>query len=614
VKDKKILRQLLTITKIVVYITIVTHLSRNLSLAENIPLEPVVISSSKIEKEGDSARVPLRSQDSIFFGKKVQSYFSVPSILSKYSLTDTRTRGPYGVQTDVSLRGATFEESLVLLGGVSINDPKSGHHNMDLPVTVYDIERIDLTYGPASSVYGSGALGGALNIIPKEPGDKPGFSAHSSAGSWDFYSGAASMTIPFKNFRNRTSLEWKRSSGYMPETEFDAMTVSSRSMIDFEEGELDIFTGYLTKKFGADSFYSSVYPNEEESVNTGLLITKGKIKKDKVSFLPVFYLKRLQDKFILDRNRRRFSRNDHTTYLFGGEVASQVETPLGDVLFGAGVGNEEITSTNLGDRSRTKTNVFAEYEYDILNFLVNSSIRYDYYSTFGSEFSPSVNVGYEILPYLKIRSGVSRGFRAPTFTDLYYSSPANMGNPDLKPEKAWTYDAGINYFAKGMEIDSSIFLRNTEKAIDWTRTGVSTIWEAENIGEFDMYGIETSFRLNLDTIPAKIAVKYGYLEGLDKKGITSKYILKYLRHNLNFYAEVSLPFDIKQDFNFSFRKRIGDDEYYLLDSTLSKEFELEKGKMNLFIRFSNLFDTDYADQGDVEMPGFGIFGGANVEF
>ena len=243
----------------------------------------------------------------------------------------------------------------------------------------------------------------------------------------------------------------------------------------------------------------------------------------------------------------------------------------------------------------------------------------DYYSTFGFEFSPSVNVGYKVLPVFTIKGGAARAFRAPTFTDLYYSSVANKGNPDLKPEKAWIYDVGFDYTLPGAVISGAIFLRNTEDVIDWTREGSSTAWQAENIGEFDMYGMEGSLKVEFEklikTSPLKtMTVKYGYLEGLDKKGITSKYVLEYLKHNLNINMEYVLPFGITNELVLSFRKRIGKEEYLLLDSTFYKDIELKKGKITLFTKLDNIFNTAYSEQGDIGMPGFGIFAGASAKF
>jgi len=635
VKDKFFLFYLLTQRKILVYILLVLFIVPSSSASgeesaqgSSVKLEPVIVTSSRIHS-GDQ-RLPIRSQDTIVLEKdETVSHFSIPSILKEFSLTDVRTRGPYGVQADISLRGAPFEENLVLFEGISLNDPKSGHHNMDLPFTLYDVKRIDITHGPASSAYGSGALGGAINFVPRKPGDKIGFFASSSTGWWDFYSGLASLNVPLGPLKSRASVEWKRSTGFAPETEFDTLTASSFSRVEADDAELDVFMGYLTKKFGAGSFYSSRYPDEEESINTGLFIAKGRMEKGNISVAPSFYFKRLQDKFILDRNRPSFSRSDHTTYLYGGEVNSEIRTSFGNLVLGGLLGKEEVSSTSLGGHSRLKNSAFLEYEGRILNLILNGSFRTDCYSTFGSYYSPSANIAYEVFPAflgedygnheLSVRAGIARSFRAPTFTELYYSSPANRGNSELKPETAWSYEAGLDYATYGINVKGTAFLRNTENIIDWTKESPSSsVWQSENIGEFDIWGLEGSlafdFQKLLKTPLKKIALRYAYLEGLDKKGITSKYVLEYLKHNLGLNLEYELPFGLTQEFSFSFRKRIGSEKYFLLDSTINKDVKFETGKASFFINFSNIFNTEYTEQGDIKMPGFAAYCGASVEF
>ncbi|MBL7155874.1 MAG: TonB-dependent receptor [Candidatus Omnitrophica bacterium] len=618
---KKILAYLLTICKTLVYIVAILHSFSGTAFSEeSIRLEPVVVTAKKQDEKNVDFQVSSDRKDSITVdGKEAASNFSVSELLKKFSLADVRTRGPYGVQSDISLRGAPFEENLVLLYGIGLNDPKSGHHNMDLPLTLYDTEKIDVEYGSLSAIYGSGAIGGAINIIPRQPQDKLGFFVSSATGPWDFYTGAASLNIPAGPLKNRTSVEWKRSTGFAPETEFDTLIASSHSVAEFGNTKFETFLGYLTKKFGASNFYSDLYPNEEESINTGLLITKAEIKEEGVSILPVFYWKRLQDKFILDRNRRDFYRNDHTTNIYGGEIKSRVETSIGNVSFGVVVGNEDISSTSLGSHYRIKNGSFLGYESRFGNLLLDARCRLDYYSTFGLQFSPSLRLGYEITPNFFLKGGAGRAFRVPTFTELYYSSPANIGNPDLKPETGWTYDTGLSYKTRGMILSGTIFLRNTEGVIDWTRRAPQDAWRTENIGDFDIYGIETSFTFEFEefikSAPLKsIALKYAYLESTDKKGITSKYVLEYLKHNLTALLKCELPFGFTQEINFSFRKRIGSKRYFLLDSTIYKDVGLKKGKMTCFVKLSNIFDTRYKEQGEVEMPGFAVFGGGSVKF
>ena len=176
-RNKKNLRFLSTITKTLVYILpLIFTFFYNAKAEESIELEPVIVSATRISQEEPSERFEIRSSDSIMFeDDEASHYTSASQALKTHTLTDVRTRGPYGVQADISLRGAPFEENLVLLDGVSLNDPQTGHHNMSLPFTLYDIERVDVTYGPASSVYGSGAMGGALNFVTKKPSDKLSF-------------------------------------------------------------------------------------------------------------------------------------------------------------------------------------------------------------------------------------------------------------------------------------------------------------------------------------------------------------------------------------------------------------------------------------------------------
>lgn len=613
-----------TLFLLLVYIATSTY---ELAAADDkkVKLKPVVVTSSRIYSQDEGLRLSTRCEETLPMDtEEGESFLSVPGALEEVTLVDTRTRGPYGIQSDISIRGAPFEENLVLLDGISVNDPQTGHHNMDLPITLYDIEKIDITYGPASSVYGSGAFGGALNIIPKAPRDTLNIHAASTTGSWDFYSGSASINLPLKNIKSRSSVEWKRGSGFKPETEFNALTASSYTEGSFGGANGSLFLGYLTKKFGADSFYSNIYDNEEESVNTGIIIAKSEIPAEcregyQMKITPAIYWKRLQDKFILDRNRPFFSRNDHTTNLYGGEISSAIDAPFGSAAYGAGAGAETIESTNLGNRSRVKANAFLEYEARILNFLLNTGIRFDYYSTFKDEFSPALGVAYELLPGFSVRARAAHAFRVPTFTELYYRTPANIGNPNLEPETAWNYEVGAEIKKEFFYVKTDVFLRDSSGVIDWTRAVPTSLWRAENIGEFNIYGVEVFFGLDFEKIYGKnffkkFDLKYSYLESTEKKGIISKYVLEYLKHDLNLRLECNLPFGFKEYFDFRFKKRVGSDHYFLFDSVITRPVKLGNNSMNLFIRLDNIFNTAYCEQGDIEMPGRAIYGGASVEF
>ena len=78
---------------------------------------------------------------------------------------DIRQRGPLGAQADISIRGGTFDQTLILLNGGNITDPQTGHHNLDLPIDVESIERIEILQGPSAKSFGPNAFNGAINII-----------------------------------------------------------------------------------------------------------------------------------------------------------------------------------------------------------------------------------------------------------------------------------------------------------------------------------------------------------------------------------------------------------------------------------------------------------------
>lgn len=570
-----------------------------------VTVRPVMVTASRLE--GDEALPVTRGVD------------RERSLSFRSSLVDARTRGPRGVQDDISMRGAPFEETLVLLDGVRMNDPQTGHFTMDIPVTRFDLEAIDVIYGPQSAYYGSSGMGGTVSLRRRRPDEKLRVRAEVEGGQYDYYRGTARLDIPLGPVGNSVSFEGARSGGYRAETEFNKVTLNYTMTMDFEKTSLDFMFGYLKKDFGADSFYSDVYENEEEHTDTRLFKLDLTYYGDEVTIRPIIHYRRHWDKFILDRNRPDWSVNFHKNYTAGGELSVSMDAPFGALVYGAEVAGEEIESTSLGDRKRDRFAFFFEDRIDLEKVTVDLGARIDNYSSFGWEVNPQAGIGYAVGETVTLRASAGRSFRAPTFTELYYRTAANVGNPDLDPESAWTFDAGMDYTGKGCTVSVTPFVRLSENMIDWTREGGSKVWQSQNIGSIDLYGLEAlaAFR-NPEGSPipllGTITVKYGYNEAFRKKGITSKYVLRYLLHNLLMRAEFVLPYDITGEFEISLKKRIGDEHYYLLNSRIYKDF-LHKGmKSSFFIAADNLLDTDYTEVGQVSMPGLWITAGVGVEF
>lgn len=543
---------------------------------------------------------------------------SLPELLGYIAGIDVRRRGVEGIQADISMRGSTFEQVLILVDGIKVSDPQTGHHNMDIPLTLADIERIEVLHGQGSSIYGPNAFGGVINIITKKPEDRKG-EVSFVQGENSLSAGNLSFSFPWRDSAHTFSLERKESSGYQYNTDFDILTSYYRSTIETSFAPFDFFIGHTDKEFGADSFYSNLYPDQWEETETTLASLSSRLGNDKVIFEPKLYWRRHWDKFILDRTDPDTFINHHTTYVYGSELDLHINSSWGKLVLGGEIGEETIESTNLGDHSRTRQALFAGFQPEIgNNFWLDMGMRGDYYKGWGWEGSPSVGLGYRVRPALKLRTSAGRSFRVPTYTELYYQSPANIGNPDLKPEESWSYDVGFDWTGNGFSWATTIFRREGDNLIDWVRDSSSDPWEAKNIGEVDTDGLEILFKMNPgefyeSSCFSEMSLGYAYLNSYGPEdSLQSKYVFDYLRHQVSLGLKRSLPFKIHQTWKLSYEDRVSGDNYFLLDTRISKQ--LEGRNIEIFIDGTNLFNASFEEVGGVPMPGRWILGGLKIEF
>jgi len=595
-----------------------------ISPAEEVPaaedgllLPAIVISSSKIPEQR-----PLRNVTYITSGAFDDTAGSaITDMASGLHSLDVRRRSPCGVQADLNIRGATFEQSAVLINGLRMNDPQTAHHNTDIPFTAMDLERLELLHGGGSALYGPDAFGGALNIITKRPRGRH-VRAEFGFGRDDYMREAVSITQPTGPVGNRVSFERSRSSGHTEASDFEITTFSFDSLLEGESGELEIIGGYSYKDFGASTFYSSLYPKEGEYTDTRTLIARGRFAKDAISVEPKFYYRRHWDRFILDRDRRFWMRNTHKTYTSGAEVQLTVETGAGAVILGADISRDKIDSTNLRKHERNRWAMLAGYNYGMpCGFAMNADLRADRFSGFGWELSPSLELGYELNDRTRLRSSVNRSYRIPSFTDLYYVSPANIGNERLKAERAWSYEGGFDYEGDFFKASATLFKRHARDVIDWTRDDAAEAWTAENRGGIETFGAETLFKLRAaefcgGLFSCGVSAGYDFIHSeKDSSGRRfSKYALDYLKHNLHVKADSRMPLGIKGMVKFSFRERAGGQPYFLLDAGACKEARIAGFEVEIYAEAVNLFNTSYSEISGVPMPGLGLFGGARAGF
>ncbi|HUB31401.1 MAG TPA: TonB-dependent receptor, partial [Bryobacteraceae bacterium] len=225
---------------------------------------------------------------------------------------------------------------------------------------------------------------------------------------------------------------------------------------------------------------------------------------------------------------------------------------------------------------------------------------------YSAEFSPTAAGGFWINQHLKLRASASRAFRVPTYTDLYYSDPANMGNPNLRPERAWTYEAGVDWSPSShVHAGLTVFERRERDGIDYYRTDPNAIWQAVNIDNLTFKGIEASVRLS-----GGLDFRYAFLHGSQDTvplGET-KYSFNYPMHSFVANWQRALPAGLL------FRTRVG-----VLDRLARPEYALwdvyagrARGTVHPFVQVTNLTNADYQEILGVVMPGRSILGGVEV--
>jgi len=527
---------------------------------------------------------------------------------------DLQERGPYGVQADLGLRGVTFHQVLVLLDGVRMNDPQTGHHNLDLPINLEDLERIEVLHGHGSSVYGAEAFGGVINFITKAPEHrKVGFEVF--AGENGTSGGTFSFSDWFGNFGTRFSLGGKMSDGYRFGTDFKRFSFFSNSTLDISKGSIGFSFGYLEKEFGANGFYGN-WPSREWT-NTILGGIRAQIEKwENLVVESRLYYRQHDDKFTGDVTDPDSYVNYHTSYLYGSEVQLRTQSKRGgEFVLGAEVVKEELESTRLGDHSNVRAAIYTEWGFSLgRKFTLNPGIRIDHHSGWGWQFSPAMNIGYHPSRKMRLHSSFGRSFRPPDYTELYYWSPKNVGNPKLVVEQAWSYELGGDFgLNTWLHSRTTLLFRKERNLIDWVRRDSLSPWEAVKIGKVYTYGVESLFEVGLKR-STRLSLGYTFLksESEELENYISKYALGHPQHQVSLGIGFPLPWGIRQNLRgrYKYKQSSHKRGYFILDGRLSKTL----GQLEFHLGGTNLLDASYEEIPGVPMPGSSLNWGIKLEF
>jgi outer membrane cobalamin receptor len=520
---------------------------------------------------------------------------SVPELLSYLASVDVRTRGTSGVQADVSIRGASFGQTLVLVDGVRMNDAQSAHHNMDLPVLLEDVERIELLAGPSASVHGADGFGGAINVVTRR--EPPVHDAAVSAGSFGYVDGRVRFDTPVGGYTQSLWSSASRSDGFMYDRDFRTAGVGGRARLG---QRTSVAAGYVDKAFGANGFYGPA-PSKEWTGQT--LVSAEHTTAPAAGWATAVRAsyRTHSDRFLYDIRTPQLFENRHRTHAALVSGGTDRELGSGRLHLGADGGGDWIRSTNLGDHDVAHGSAVAEYQYRPgARTTIVSGLRFDGYSRYGSSWNPSVNASVWTTSSIKLRASAGHTFRVPTFTELYYHDPANQARDDLQPERGWSWDAGADWLpAAAWMASATAFVRHDQDIIDWVRDSTAERWHTANVRRLDTAGIELGVRRMVGK-GGSLDAQYAWLHSdADPVAQLSKYVLDYAPQRFVVSAAIPIRERMTVGGRLGYTRRADGRDYTLADVRLARAF----GRVRLFVEGYNLLDAEYQEVLGVDMPG-----------
>ena len=572
-------------------------------------LKEVIVSSTRIDLPlSENARsIQVITRENI----RQAGVTTIADLLQQVAGVDIRRRGIAGMQADLYIRGGSFDQTLLLIDGIKLDDAQTGHHTLNLALPLEVIERIEIIKGPAARIFGQNAFTGAINIVTKSSLDTTGV-VNLQAGSYNQVNVESTVGTSKENFSLLAHCSHKKADGYRYNTDFENQNVFLKGQFNKQNSPIDFIASFSERKFGANGFYAlPSYADQYEETQGSLIAFSSRINKGNWLLKPRLYWRRGQDEYIFVRSNPAIYRNLHITHKVGFAFDASNTNKLGQTGLGIDFANVSIASNNLGDRSRFMTTVFAEHRFLLSNdqLDITPGVAVTNYTDFGTQLFPGVDISYALSEALRIYGNVGYTYRIPTFTDLYYSDSTTLGNEDLKPEEALTEELGLRLIINNFQFSAAAFLRQAENLIDYIRPTEEGRFEATNVREVNTHGVEleakTQFKIGNQ--PQQLQAGYVYLKD-DVKSIavnTSRYTINSLRHHFTFNYRTNVTKDLSGSIAFKHAQRPMQDSYQVLD--LFVQWQIN----NLRLSFSanNILNEVYSESNLVPMPlGNGLVG------
>jgi iron complex outermembrane receptor protein len=586
---------------------------------------------------------------------KILTLESPQDLLRQDSSIFLEERGAGGGQADLILRGGSFEQALVLLNGFRIDDSQTAHHNLDLPIPLDAMDSIEVLHGAGSTLHGEDALSGVVDFLTAAPSAT---SLRLRAGDGSFGSNEESIeaALARRRWSSRLTAERNFSTGFLAlpgisplcnsslmyrdcqnDRDYRNEDASSESWVSSRLGISDLLFAASDRAFGANQFYGPY--NSWERTKGWFASGRQELGSRTVA---AFGYRRHSDEFVLLRSNPSAYENNHIDGSWQASLRYTLPVATSSVLlFGLESDGDSIRSYNLsggvrsfalGLHARNRGAGYADLDLHPAGSRWNLSagLREEIFSGGGQAvLSPHLAGSLRLTSQLKLRAGGGYGFRIPTYTDLYYSDPATIGNPNLKPESAWSGEGGADWAASGrFSLSVTGFYSRQHDTIDYLRAAtlpnsllppdcIVNTWCAVNLSGLRFAGVE-SFATWTPARGETIQAAWTQLVGAQPtlNGLQSEYALNYpvenlratwtavLKHSLTITNSVAVARPYQQPGNPPWNAS----PYPVWNAALTHD----AGKLRPYLRFANLSNTGYQEINGVAMQGRSITGGVSL--
>jgi len=510
---------------------------------------------------------------------------------------DVRGRAPNGIQTDVSIRGGNFGQTLVLLNGFRLNDAQSAHHNLDIPVTLDSLGRVELLKGTGSAFYGSDAVGGVVHLLTEAPVSNE-LKLRTAIGNFGVNQQSAALATVWNGGAEHLSFSRDFSSGFRPDRDYRNLSLTSVTHLKSRLGFTDLTLAMADKPFGADQFYGNY--NSWERTRTWFAAARQSLGENTEL---AFGFRRHTDLFVLFRDNPAYFTNRHAVEGYQAALRRR-EHPSANVTISYGLEGyrDELISNNLGDHQRNRGAAYAAIDVRALKrYSFTLGAREELFHGGARQFNPTAAFGVWFGSQWRMRASAGRSFRLPSYTDLYYHDPSNVGSPYLKPETAWSYDTAVEWNGGGrVKADVGFFHRRERNNIDYIRASPTDIWRAANYNSLQFTGVEAGVTLRPAT-DQTIELRYTSLHGAEDNitGLAWKYTFNYPSNHAVATWQAKLPGGLLARTRVGVLQRFRSDAYALWDVYVAAR----RSRFTPFAQFTNISDTQYREVLGVVMPG-----------